>query len=122
MFTPPYLRTREGRRAMSETKQLTNTLLKGLMTDSVADRDYCTDMDTCMESGYYTVSAQRTVNIPEGAYSYGVLLVMKSRSFVSQIYHAHHAANGGNAPDSCLHVRMHHEASGWGPWTKIAGV
>lgn len=104
---------------MSETRQLTNALLKGLMTDIVTDRDYVTDMDTCMATGLYTVSKERTVNTPADVYGYGVLLVMHSRRFTSQIYHAHRSAG---SEDSVIHIRMHHETFGWGPWTKIAGV
>lgn len=107
---------------MSETRQLTNSLLISLFTDSLADRGYCSDMDVCMSNGVYTVSKERTANLPAGSYPYGVLLVMRSRNFVSQVYHAHHSTDDD---PSVIHIRMHYSGTGvttgWGPWTRIKG-
>lgn len=105
---------------MEEAKILTNTILKGTMTDALVYRDYCTDFDTCKTPGYYTVSAQKTVNHPPGAYTYGILEVKVAGSFISQIYHAHQDGSGNKS--SAIYMRMWHTDSGWNTWVRLTAV
>lgn len=104
---------------MSKATVLTNDLLKGVMTDALVSRSYCEDMNECKTSGYYIISEQRTVNIPEGAYHYGVLMVMQIGSFILQVYYPHIIMT--DAERGCIYTRLHHTNSGWGVWMKVFG-
>ena len=105
---------------MAEAKQLTNTILKGIMTDAICDRGYCTDFDSCKTPGYYVCSVERTVNFPPGAYHYGILTVKASGSFVSQEYHAHQTK--GAPTISAIYIRMGHTKLGWTEWMHLSAV
>lgn len=106
---------------MTEAIALTNSLLKGTMTDALCDRGYCTDFDTCMTSGYYVCSSQRTVNFPTGSYPYGILTVRASGSFISQEFHSHRTTSSG-VSESCTYIRMYHTATAWGPWSRVTSA
>ena len=64
---------------MSETKKLTNALLKEKMTDAMVDRNvYLPDFNNVdMAAGVYRVHPEVTKNIPEGIYGYGIATLEK---------------------------------------------
>lgn len=74
---------------MADTKELTNVLLKTIMTDALVLRS-CSDFDTFLQPGHTTVTEENTKNHPDGAYRYGVVACFgTSKSFMAQIYFPH---------------------------------
>lgn len=60
---------------MSETtKVLSNEYLKGIITDAVVSREYCSDLDTCFSPGVYYTNPE-TLNLPDPRFSYATVLV-----------------------------------------------
>lgn len=69
---------------MSTAKALSNSLLKGILTDAVVGRGQVADLDTCKTAGTYYVGNPQ--NLPEGAYNYGVLIVYQNERLCLQMY------------------------------------
>lgn len=67
---------------MMPTKELTNALLKGKMTDAMVDRGYCLDLDNVTLPGYYSVG-DATLNRPGNIY--GTMEYRVSSTFRSQV-------------------------------------
>lgn len=64
---------------MEEAMVITNTFLKGVMTDAMVDRSVCTDLDSCRTPGFYILRTQDTIceNPPNVAnWNYGTLEVL----------------------------------------------
>lgn len=73
---------------MAETRQLTNAILKGLLTDTVCYRGG-RDFDTYLSPGHTSVNAENWTGFPSRAYRYGVLVCMGNAGFFAQIYLPH---------------------------------
>ncbi len=96
---------------MSEAKVLTNEVLKAEMTDAMVYRGLAVDFNTILTSGYYRVSeAENSVNMPSGAYGYGVLEVVATAHFILQRFITHR--NG-------QYTRMSYMGN-WSAWVKIS--
>ena len=54
-------------------------------------------------------------NLPDGAYGYGNLIVMRSRACVTQIYTPHFTGQGGE--QRFLYIRVCFDDN-WGNWYK----
>lgn len=78
---------------MSETKKLTNALLKEKMTDAMVDRGYCRNLDAVNQSGYYSVG---TATPDRPGDIYGTMQCLITSTFRSQIIYA---TNG------CIYMR-----------------
>lgn len=78
---------------MSEAVKISNELLKSMMTDALVYRGIATDMNTCLEPGYYQIQEQSTQNIPTGVYPYGILTVKRTVSFLTQEYVPHNKSS-----------------------------
>lgn len=78
---------------MSIAVKLTNELLKSMMTDALAYRGIAQDLNACLEPGYYQVQEQSTQNIPTGIYSYGIVTVKRTATFLTQEYVPHNKSS-----------------------------
>lgn len=101
---------------MTEGIPLTNDLLKNTMTDAMVYRGICQDLNTCLTPGYYQVQHPDTKNIPAGAYSYGILTVKKTVSFISQEYVPHAKGNAAKYK-TCSRVWTEGIFSDWRSFT-----
>ena len=98
---------------MSGTKKLTNELLKEKMTDAVAARYWCQDVDLCKTAGAYACGAE-CLNLPDGR-TMGTLVVFESGDSnygILQIFVPHNA--------STFFVRLYWR--GWLQWRKLTGL
>ena len=77
------------------------------------NRGICSDFNSSLEHGFYAVT-NTTNNIPSNAYSYGVLEVFGSSSFLVQRYtpHANYTGNYGE------YTRVRYNDK-WGSWRFI---
>ena len=75
------------------------------------------DLNKYTTEGRYSISvtSNHVSNFPEGAYSFGNLIVMKSHDCVTQLYTPHLTGQGGE--QRFLYVRVHFGAN-WGKWYK----
>lgn len=92
-----------------ETKELTNDLLKGKMSDAMVYRGYVLNIDSCKTPGIYLMNSN-TISATPGPYSgwnYGVLEVfVRGTDVIQRITHLY----GGNmAVRSCV-------LDIWNPW------
>lgn len=78
---------------MAEAVKLTNELLRSMMTDALAYRGIAQDLNACLEPGYYQVQGQSTTNIPTGVYTYGIVTVKRTASFITQEYVPHNKSS-----------------------------
>lgn len=69
---------------MSETKGLTNDLLKSKMPDAMVYRGYCRDINEAYQSGFYAVGSSTTNGKPISQ-CYGVLIVLNADVYKAQI-------------------------------------
>ena len=106
---------------MSTTKQLTNAILKGIMTDTVATRNVASNLDNITTAGMYQVAPEQVkAGYPVGAYKYGVVAVFRTHGFATQVYCPHQRLDG--LP---LYVRAGYCPSGtmsWRPWFGFEGI
>lgn len=74
-------------RTQALTSVVTDTFLKGIMTDAIVQRGECTDFNTCWGPGVHYVR-QQTLNFPPGmTEKYGNLIVVSGGyNFSTQIY------------------------------------
>lgn len=102
---------------MSETKKLTNDLLKGKMTDAMVYRGYLNrSFNMALTAGYYWVTpSQGATDYPDGAYRYGILEVFPAGAFLLQRYTTH--ATGGLLYPS-IYERMLYNSS-FTVWIKV---
>ena len=103
---------------MSQTKELTNALLKEKMTDALVLRSG-KDFDTCLTPGHYAVNAESWINHPKGSYRYGTMVVSGDvNSFITQEYITHNTLNRywriyykphnqSTGPGADTHLRAH---------------
>lgn len=77
---------------MAEAKVLDNALLKRVMTDALVYRGIATDLDTCLQPGYYQVQ-DSTQNIPAGMFPYGIVTVKQTISFITQEFVPHNKSS-----------------------------
>ena len=73
-------------------------------------RGFCSDLDTVTEEGIYDVGNEYSVNIPQGVYNYGSLLVYYG-TFTVQIY-VPHLTHGGSYK---IAIRVKYSGE-WGVW------
>lgn len=74
------------------------------------------DLNKYTTEGRYSITQDSTLsNFPEGAYSFGNLIVMKSYDCVTQLYTPHLTGQGGE--QRFLYVRVYFGAN-WGKWYK----
>lgn len=66
---------------MSDTVKLSNSMLKGKLTDAMVFRGYCSDLDTVTQPGYYSVG-DSTKNRPASIYG---TLEFYTGTFQSQV-------------------------------------
>lgn len=107
---------------MSTTKQLTNALLKGIMTDAVALRGISSStLDGIITTGVYQVVPEIIkAGYPVEAYKYGVLVVFVTTAFLAQVYMPHQV-NAGYP----LYARVSYKPEttvNWNPWYGFAGA
>ena len=98
---------------MSETKGLTNDLLKSKMVDAMVNRLVCTDLDSCRTPGYYILRTQDAVcaDPPKvGGWNYGLLEVLDrgGSNWLQRI-----STVGG------LIVYRWGNSTSWGPWRQV---
>lgn len=74
---------------MSQTKLLTNVVLKGIMSDALVYRGENPDLDSLKTPGVYLL---KNIIIADELYPYGFLRVMAAGSFVCHEYIPHHSA------------------------------
>lgn len=89
---------------MAEAKVLDNALLKGVMTDALVYRGIATDLDTCLQPGYYQVQ-DSTQNIPAGMFPYGIVTVKQTISFITQEFVPHNKSS--SVPKYTTATRAH---------------
>lgn len=65
-----------------KVKVLSNTFLKGVMTDAFVSRGYCPDLNTCFASGSYNTDS-KTLNIPHVGLTNASLLVFAVTSNIA---------------------------------------
>ena len=97
---------------MSETRKLTNDLLKEKMTDAMVTRTGVLDANLILTNGIYeNIGSMK--NMPSNAYAYGILSVMGSKNFIEQQYYPHVKRN-------CFgfYRRMYY-AGTWNNWVGI---
>ena len=111
---------------MNEAVKISNAMLKEVLTDALVLRPQGgRDFDTFMTPGFVEVGASGLWrNYPEGAYRYGVLLVLGLTTFVAQVYFPH--ANAGDGGVTYFYWRVHYAGSStaqpsWARWKKVAG-
>lgn len=72
---------------MSESKGLTNELLKSKMTDAVVHRGICSNIDTIRQTGYFVTNNTTEGTFPSGFAKEGVLvLFMRTHSEAYYLY------------------------------------
>ncbi len=96
---------------MSEAMILTDTVLKGIMTDAVVARGYPKDLDAVLQAGVYQVGGNTENGLP-GAGIYGVMVVYATSSYVLQVIYA----TGG------VQYQRYRQSSGWAAWYKYQGI
>ncbi|MDE6754515.1 MAG: pyocin knob domain-containing protein [Muribaculaceae bacterium] len=97
---------------MAEAKVLSNTVLKGILTDLLWLRGTCVDMDVVTQTGIFSVQ-NTTQNLPSGAYQWGFLFQFYyGSSLWMQIYIPHH---------SDLYVRIRYNAM-TSVWRKLSST
>lgn len=69
----------------TKTKVLTNAVLKSMLPDTVSARGKCTDLNTCIQAGIYSIT-ESALNLPPGAPAYGVLIVQVSSYYGLQTF------------------------------------
>lgn len=111
---------------MNEAVKISNAMLKEVLTDALVLRPQGgRDFDTFMTPGFVEVGASGLWrNYPEGAYRYGVLLVLGLTTFVAQVYFPHANAGGGGV--TYFYWRVHYAGSSTAQpsgarWKKVAG-
>lgn len=107
---------------MSQTKVLTNEVLKGIMTDAMVYRGSNPDLDTALTAGVFQITGK---NIIPTLYQYGILRVMEAGEFVSQEYIPHRTtldtpADWASAYVGCYARRTHYNGE-WSPWIIFRG-
>lgn len=99
---------------MSTGKAMTNALLKGILTDALADRGSCVNLDsTDMLPGVYTTHPQSSGTFPSalgGNAKYGLLIVFPKR--FGSIWQILLAVDGNIA------IRVYN-ADTWGVWKAL---
>lgn len=65
-------------------KQLTATVLKGILTDVMAFRGFVSSLDSCVQTGYYYSNGAS--DCPASVHQYGILIVFATERSVTQIY------------------------------------
>ena len=104
---------------MSDTKRLTNELLKSKMSDAMVDRGYAASFDSMLSPGiYYASEYFGATDFPPGAYKWGILEVFVSGGMVIQRYTPQHAA-GSISVD--LFVRTMYQNI-FSAWSRFSGV
>ncbi len=94
---------------MMETKELSNDLLKGIMTDSFMYRGIVTDMDICTQNGTFRLTPG-TLNAPwtvVGWWSYGGAIICNLAGVVMQLVVLINAE---------MYYRIYWDV--WTPWKK----
>lgn len=97
---------------MTETKVLTNAILKGLMVDAVCSRTWCQDANLTKTSGVYACGGE-VINTPIGL-TMGILIVFGFENAdygPVQIFYS-------NLAKSYLYIRLWWYS--WQPWYRIS--
>lgn len=97
---------------MSNPIVMSTSMLTGMMTGAVVDRaGYYPDMDsTDFKAGIWRVSPSRTINIPDGAYAYGIVVVCPAILPTGKYAWIYYISDQGQ-----LFSRLYWENS-WHPW------
>lgn len=97
---------------MSESKVMTNTVLKGLLTDALVMRTYCTDLDSDMQPGMYYTDLNTTGTKPTHMIgSNECMLIVLPKRFGIRMYQLLISYTGMFAIRSGSSVNMV-----WQPW------
>ena len=69
-----------------ETKELSNSLLKGKMTDAMVHRGICQNLDTCFAQGIYNTTSSTACSNPPNmtGWNYGIVEVFERGSMILQ--------------------------------------
>lgn len=95
---------------MPEAKPLSNSMLKGIMTDAMVNRGYCPDFDQATQAGIYRVDSSTTGN-PSGGF-YGVLICAEAESMAKLHLYVPHGNRGVFLRIFWVNV--------WLPWGKVS--
>lgn len=72
----------------TQTKVLTNTVLKGIMTDAMVNRGvFSSDLDNATETGIYEIRNNPSAPGINGMSKYGTLMVIKTTLYIHHTYY-----------------------------------
>ena len=101
---------------MSESLNLTNATLKTVLTDAMVVRAHVTDLNEA-PAGISQVNGSSVLNLPPGAYKYGIVETAITSNFATQKDIPHTIQSNGYG----FYTRISYN-NNWQPWVGYVGV
>ena len=101
---------------MSESVSLTNATLKTVLTDAMVVRAHVTDLNEA-PAGISQVNGSSVLNLPPGAYNYGIVETAITVNFATQKYIPHNVSASGYG----YYTRIRYNTT-WRPWVGYVGT